>query len=240
MDQLLATIGQFVLQGGIAAALAFFVFRFLGEKWIEGKFQKNLENYRHEHAKELQRLRVEIDSSLDEIIRFQEKEFSMLSETWDALNDLFRSVHTLISPFQSYQDINRMSDKMASEYLDQFELLKSQKAEILASSNRSEKWVETYDYIRLNRAIKDYRKFSHIITRSSIFFDSATEDKLHNLRKKMNKSISSYEVGKESKDHKLGKMAWDSLNDEIEPEVNALKDDLREKFRALAKKRQQA
>ena len=54
MDDLLTFLGELVLFGGGGVAVAYVAFRFLLRAWIEEKFAKRLESFRHEQAKELQ------------------------------------------------------------------------------------------------------------------------------------------------------------------------------------------
>jgi len=68
MDKaILEFIGKIVAYGGGAAVIAYYVFLFLGKKWIEAKFADSLEKSRHEHAKEIEHLRFEINSLLTRV-----------------------------------------------------------------------------------------------------------------------------------------------------------------------------
>ena len=61
VDEVLSALGQMFVAGGGGAAVAFFLFRFLGQSWMETKFQKNLESFRNEKAKDYERFRSELD-----------------------------------------------------------------------------------------------------------------------------------------------------------------------------------
>jgi len=48
-----------IAYGGGSAAVAYMLFRFLGKSWIENKFTHGLEEFRHQQALEIHRLRIE-------------------------------------------------------------------------------------------------------------------------------------------------------------------------------------
>jgi len=94
-DTILRFIGKAALcLGGFAAIAAFAwgIFRFFGEKWIENKFHKSLEDHRHKHDEEIARLKCEIDSQLSRVTKMHEKELEVLPEAWKRLVDLLDSV----------------------------------------------------------------------------------------------------------------------------------------------------
>jgi len=57
-------IGAVIAYGGAAAGVAFAVFRFLGQKWIDGKFAERLEVYKHQQQRELEQLKFQITLAL--------------------------------------------------------------------------------------------------------------------------------------------------------------------------------
>ena len=73
-EQVLKFLGEVLIYGGTAAAIAYLLFQYLGKTWIENKFAQRLDQLRHQQALELQRLRVEIDSLLSGVLKLQEKD----------------------------------------------------------------------------------------------------------------------------------------------------------------------
>ena len=108
-EQFLMIISDVLKYGGGGAIVAYLLFKYLGGKWIEDKFAQRLETYKHEQAKELQRLRIEIDSMLSGVLKIQEKEFETLPEAWLKLDEAFGKFQTLFSPIQQYPDVDRMN-----------------------------------------------------------------------------------------------------------------------------------
>jgi len=95
--------------GGGSAVIAYVVFQYIGKKWIENKFAERLDLLRHQHALELQRLRVEIDALLSGAIKLQEKEFLVLPDAWAKLDEAHGLVAWLVSPSQQYANVDRMN-----------------------------------------------------------------------------------------------------------------------------------
>jgi len=86
VDQVLRFFGEVILYGGGSAAVAYLLFRHLGQGWIEARFAERLEAFKHEQAKELQRLKVEVESLLSGALKIQDREFAVLPEAWHKLS----------------------------------------------------------------------------------------------------------------------------------------------------------
>jgi hypothetical protein len=80
----------------VTSAVAWGYFQFIGKKWVEhrfskdleafkGKKQKELEDYKSQQQQELERLRHRLSSRISKI---HEKEFEVLPQAWLMLNDL--------------------------------------------------------------------------------------------------------------------------------------------------------
>ena len=73
-EEALVFLGKIVSYGGGAAVISYFIFQFLGKSWIESKFAERLDQLKHQHALELLRLRIEIDSLLSGVLKLQERD----------------------------------------------------------------------------------------------------------------------------------------------------------------------
>lgn len=133
-DQILRSLGEFIAYGSGAAGVAFLLFRYLGKSWIESKFSERLEQFKHQQAIEIQRLRVKIDSTLSGVLKIQEKEFETLPEAWSKLDEAYGHVTALVSPLQQYPNLDGMTPARLNEFLDESELFGTQKDEIRQSS----------------------------------------------------------------------------------------------------------
>jgi hypothetical protein len=52
--------GVIAVAGGGLVAIAYGIFKFLGDKWLNAKFEERLTAYKHEQQKELEELRSKL------------------------------------------------------------------------------------------------------------------------------------------------------------------------------------
>lgn len=73
--------------GAVVAAWA--SFRFLGKRWIEDKFARELETFKHAKNREIEELRGEVNALLDRTVKLHAKEFEVLPEAWEKLSKAY-------------------------------------------------------------------------------------------------------------------------------------------------------
>jgi hypothetical protein len=108
MEQILKLLGGIVIVGGGGGVVTYGLLKYFGKKWIDIKFAQQLEGFKHDQAKEIQRLRGQIDAMLSGTLKVQEKEFETLPEAWAKLDEAISHSASLIAPFQTYQDLERI------------------------------------------------------------------------------------------------------------------------------------
>jgi len=158
MDELLKFLGAVLAYGGGAAVVAFVVFQFLGKRLLDQWFAKRLDAYRHEQAKELARLRVEVDATLGGALKIQEREFTVLPEAWNRLSRAFGLTEWVASPLQQSPDVLALRDDQLQEYFTSADLAASEQARIrelrAASSKTYERQAEAFKIISHRRQYK--------------------------------------------------------------------------------------
>jgi len=87
LEQMLNYLGELVLYTGSIVGFTFLFFRFLGKRWIENIFSKNLEKWKHELNKELEQYRYKINALFNRVTKIHEKEFEVLPEAWLKMQD---------------------------------------------------------------------------------------------------------------------------------------------------------
>lgn len=214
---MLSIIGEIVAYGGGAALIAYFTFQFLAKSWIQNQFARSLERHRHEQAIELQRLRVEIDSVLSGTIRLQEKEYETLPIAWDRLYDARSHVVSLISPFQSYPDLNRMNNEQIEDFLERSELLNPQKNEIRNSQDKIADYQKYIFFHRLSDTRKACRDFHMYVSKNAIFFPEDIKELLERASGLLWSATTSKEIGNEAGDFKIAHEGWQTIQSEFEP-----------------------
>ena len=94
LESVFAAVGALILGGSVITGLSFWLFQTFTSKWLDNRFARELEEFRHKHERELQRLKLEIDALLDRTIKLHSKEFETLPQAWSLLNDAFCAIST--------------------------------------------------------------------------------------------------------------------------------------------------
>lgn len=145
--------------GGGASVVLYFVFQHLGKSWIENKFERHLQQLKHDHALELQRLRGKIDAMLNATSQLQSIEFREIPKSWELLNEAYNRISSLVAAFQQYTDLNRMSEQELEEFFVNSEMSPSEIASISKAGNKTNEYIKYKDWKRLNEAKRAFFEF---------------------------------------------------------------------------------
>jgi len=217
MDEITQFIIRLAAYGGGSAAIAYLIFRHLGQSWIENKFSQRLEEFKHQQALEIQRMRIEIDSTLSGVLKIQEKEFEVLPVAWDKLYNAFAELTSLATPFQEYPDLDQMSQERLEEFLDKSELLNSEKSELRSGSQKTSKYIEVIFWHRLNRVIRGCNDFNSYIRRYGIFLPEPLKEKFNRISKELRMALLPMKLGGGDKKFKEMHEAWTTVEKTIQP-----------------------
>ena len=223
--------------GGGGAAVAYFVFRFLGQAWIENKFKEKLAAHTHQQALEIQRLRVEIDSMLSGSIKLQDREFKILPEAWEKLDQVQGEVAWLVNPTQSYPALNRMNQDELGEFYEKSKLPSSQLDKINASSNKLEAYIEIIFWDRLNKVRASLGELQRCVARNGIFLESELKQKFTKVIDLLSAALSSKQMGVEAKNWKLQDQGWEKVKQEITPLYKSIELDIQQRLQSHSHKR---
>jgi hypothetical protein len=214
-EQLFQFLGKVALYGGGSVALAFAVFRYLGKSWIENKFAKSLEEFKHEQVIEVQRLRVEIESMLSGALKLQELEFKVLPEAWKRLDDAYGLACWITASFQEYPSIEGMTDTELLEYFSKAhpDLLDSQVTRIIGASgrDRDDRFHELISWQRLNRARKAVGELETYVAGNGLFLPPTLKAKFLEIIPIIRGAITTTETSQQFKDYKMRRGAGTDL-----------------------------
>jgi hypothetical protein len=213
-----------VAYGGGSAAIAYFTFKHFGKSWIENVFAQRLEHYKHGQTLELQRLRVEIDSLLDRTIKLQDREFQILPEAWQKLDEAYGLLSWISSPLQTYPDFSRMSSAELEEFLTASELSGTQKDDVRSAGDKNKKYQEIIGWHRLNRVQNAIINLRNYVARNGIFLPADLKDQFTKIIKLFNSVLVDNQMGHEFKDYKMKNQGWEKLQKEIEPLYKSIED----------------
>lgn len=208
---------EVISYGGGSAVVAYMLFQWLGKTWIENKFSERLDLLRHQHALEIQRLRVEIDAMLSGVLKLQEREFIVLPEAWSKLDEAHVMVVQLVSPAQQYADIDRMTPDRLDELLSNSGFSNSDKTEILTAHEKGKCYREILFWNRLSKVTRSFGELQSYVARNGIFLPPDLEEKFRKISDMLWSAVVSKEVGHEAQDFAMQREGWEKLREEAEP-----------------------
>lgn len=235
-DAILKFLGEVIAYGGGAAVVAYLLFQYLGKTWIENKFSERLDQLNHQHALELQRLRIEIDSMLGGALKLQEREFQFLPEAWHKLDEAHGLVSWLVSPMQEYPSLDKSSPQQLEEFLAATDFTESQKAELRTSSSRVKTYEDIVFWYRLSKVKKAIAELNNFVARNGIFFPPEIKDKFARISELLWSAVISKEVGYEAKDYKMQNEGWKKIKEESEPLYKSIESDIQSRLQSHAKR----
>lgn len=235
-EQALKFLGELVAYGGGSAVVAYLLFQYLGKTWIENKFSQRLDQLKHQQALELQRLRVEIDSLLSGALKLQDREFQVLPEAWQKLDEAHGLVSWLVSPMQEYPDLDRMTPAQLEEFLVTTEFTETQKDQLRASQKKVSSYTDIVFWYRLHKvkvAFSDLQKF---VARNGIFFPADLKEKFTKISDMLWSALISKEVGYEAKDNKMQREGWKEIKENVEPLYKSIEADIQARLQSHGRK----
>lgn len=228
IDEILKLFGTVALYGGGSAAVAYGIFTYLGKGWIDARFAERLEAFKHEQNKEIQRLKIEVESVLSGALKMQEREFTVLPEAWAKLDDAYGATKWVASPMQSYADVSRMSDVEMEEFLANTELAESEKQRIRDATDRhgefsrSEVYVKLIFWHRLGMANRAITMLNQYVASNGLFLPPDLKKLFKDITPILRTAMIKMEIGTRGEESTMKVDAWTKLVDEATPMFEAI------------------
>ena len=137
-------IVQALIGGGGGAAVAWGLFRFLGQSWIK-----------HRLDKELERAKSEITLHAAKRLKLHDKGFEVFPEIWARLIDAKASLEAAMGELREAPDFSRMDKEKFEKWLESRNLTESEKDSMVNAANRK----SCFDSIQDNRSLKRASEF---------------------------------------------------------------------------------
>lgn len=168
-EEILNYIGELMLYGGSSVAIAYTVFVFIGKKWMDNRFSKELQKHKNKLDGELEDVKFKIKSLFNRATKIHEKEFEILPEAWNRLYDTFVAMIKWTSPLQEYADLEKMENEEIDEFLNKTPFSELEKNKIRSSKNKNEFFRDLVLFYKKQKAIKEINQFHSYIQRNRIF-----------------------------------------------------------------------
>jgi hypothetical protein len=211
-----------ITYGGGATAISYFIFQFMGKSWLENKFAKELEEFRHEKTKEIEKLKIEIQSLLSGKLKLQDRDFNVLPEAWNMLNQAQKKLASTVSPYQQYPDLKTLNRSDLNVFLREQDLANITKRRIRTASDPSKEYVDAITWKRISDVRNAIADFKDYVDKHSILMEPDLKTKFGGIAQQMWSSIITKEVGHQSKDWKMQSEAWKELEEKVKPEINEI------------------
>lgn len=217
IGQLSFFFGQIVLQAGGSVALAYLIFRAFGAKWLESRFDKNLENHKSLLNRDLEQHRYEINSLFNRITKIHEKEIDVLPTAWAKLQDTISSVVRLTHPFQEYTRLDSMNESELIIFLGNSGLNAIAQERILTASDKDAEHINAVKWHKLNEAYRKLTDFHQYLQYNRIFMSADLFALFKKVDDVLKRSLDASEFGMQYEQHKNIIEAYEKLTEVVVP-----------------------
>ncbi|NEJ26155.1 hypothetical protein GR247_40210 [Rhizobium leguminosarum] len=197
IQPVVAFIATFGLTLAAVVAAAWAAFQWFGQKWIENKFAKGLEEYKAGQAQELEKLKHKINSAFDRITRLHNREFEVLPDLWGKLVEAKQWANAYTSPMQSYARVEYLGDDALRQFLDGTSFAEWQKREIMEARNKQDQYIKTYNRYRYADVLGKLREFDLSFSKNGIFLQSELKDTMRKMLNIIHHALVEHNVNEE-------------------------------------------
>ena len=224
---ILELLGLIGLTVGVIGGITYKLFQHFGENWLNAKFQERLEAFKHAQQKEIEHLRLKINTLLDRTIKLHQREFEVLPEAWAKLTDAFWKTLSFTSSFQEYPDLNKMTAPHLQEFLDSCQLGKWEKEEIKTQPDKTRYYIEHILWARLVDTRTIVNDAHSYIMKNGIFLPQDLKDKFVQLsgmiwnalaerqHSEQHKTLKSMSIDKQTLLHQKGEALMKELEEHV-------------------------
>lgn len=220
-DDIVRFVGNLAIYGTPLVLGIGLLVRSSAERWVESYFAKRQKQFEHEQAKELQRLKVKIDTVIQGALRLQEREFKIIPESWEKVSEAFGLASWLCSPIQEYTSLRDVSEEELEEFLERSSLWESQKAKLRVATPKSRDalWQDMDTWQRRNKVRNALSEADRFVKVNGVFLPEPLRDQFNKLIEVIWHALVSYDSGFRCspKEYTLIEKAGDKLKTEGEP-----------------------
>jgi hypothetical protein len=176
------------------AGFSYWLFKLFSEKWLSAKFHERLEDYKHQQQKELEELRFKINALMDRTTKLHQREFDVLPEVWAKLVLAHGGVRSVTGSFQSYPDLDRMTEAHLTEFLDKCPLDNWEKERIKREPKKSDIYIKAINFHKAFEARKMLADFYRYLRANGIFVRNEIKVEFDAMAALMNATLVEQEV----------------------------------------------
>ena len=190
LDVLLAMFAKFGITLAAVVIATWLLFRYLGDKWLSGKFDERLEAFKSAQQQEIERLKLRINTAFDWTVKLQGREFEVLAEIWGKLADTFKAILALISSNQSHPNLDRMNTQELEHFLSLQDIPDYQKDDIRNASQKLEVYIGMRFWQSYNLVDQKRLDFDRYFLKNRMFVRQDIREKVKALSDMMWEALS--------------------------------------------------
>jgi hypothetical protein len=210
-SEITKAVAKFVAAGGGGAAIAWLIFSRLGNRWLEQRFATRLEQFKHEKAQEIERLRQQITSTFSRISKIHEREFEILPVAFLKLHQAYGKTFALGSAFQRCVALNRMDPVLFAEFVQTCRLPDLRKRELLATSDREDYYRRWIFWVDLDEAQAAQADFHNFLVMNRIFMTDGLRQQFSDIDKLISSALTALEIDRQTPGSGILQNARDDL-----------------------------
>jgi len=223
MNGLLDFITTVFVAAGGGSAVAVWLCKLFGEKWLNTKFEERLASLRHEHQKEIERLRLRINTLMDRTTKLHQREFDVLPETWGRINDAYAKICG--GMFRFDPNLDKLTQPQLDHFLSNSPLADWEKTELKAAGDKTRYYIDRIVLHEMNDTLSVYNGYGLFVRKNGIFIERGLLEKFHEIEKlmiealaeqKMNLNRQTWKQEKQAALEKEGRPLLDALEREVQ------------------------
>lgn len=189
LGEALKYFGLLVAAGGGTAAVVFGVFQAWGKGWLDSHFNKRLEEFKHEQAKEIEEFRSKLSTVLDRSSRIHQIEFYILPVLWKYCSSSYQSCRAFCTTIRLNNDIEKIDKKKLSFALLKLGYVEHEIESVIASDNPNAAYERLANLRFRDQAIKAQNEFVDHFQSVLIFLPDEMSSEIDNLLTIMNDAM---------------------------------------------------
>jgi hypothetical protein len=207
--QMFYEIGKWFVGIVAYSGVLFWLFKLLGEKWIEHRFAIQLEGFRAERQKVLEEFRSEQQQGLERlrhllssrISRIHEKEFEVLPKAWFLLHDASGSAFQAVLAMKRFPDFAKLPQDSFEEFVaTRNRFSEHQKRAFRLSKDRQKYYREAMEAIEIDDWNEKNRLFNNYLVENRIFMTDDLRSKFNAVSGTLSNALIDFENRNITKD----------------------------------------
>jgi hypothetical protein len=235
VSQITDVLGKLLILGGGPILVAYAAIRAFAKSWLKHEldirmtsFQarqvEQLETIKARNAEQLAQARHRLNTLFRQTSKLHEKEFEILADAWEKLNEALGLVSKLVSFFQESIDLDQMDQTRFNAFVVESRLTDVDKQELLGvgKGDRNAYYEDRIFWYRLDEARAACRQLHKSVQGNSIFLEPGIRVRFQEIDNLMWGALSNREAGHRAKYDK----PWIDAVRFLEQKISPLKADI--------------